>query len=416
MIIWNPWHGCHRISEGCQHCYMYFLDGKRGIDTSKVYRTENFSLPVQRRRDGRFKLPSGMQLYVGLSTDFFVEEADEWRDEAWRIMRLRPDIVFRLLTKRANRNSECLPEDWGDGYENVMLQVTTENQQRADERLSILLDIPARHKGFMAAPLIGEVDVERYLATGQFEEVLCGGENYDGARPCHYEWVKKLSDQCRRYDVTFDFIETGTVFVKDGKTYRIPEKRTQSLQAFKSGLSYQGRKIDFRLTNPEPGIFDMEEYVPKFREHCGTCGSRMTCNGCSDCGSCDSTARAEMDKKQEERDLTPLFGRLARSEFRSRFFLNRKEKDMVAEKGMDAIRAHAAEIVAQRLAPADIPNDGKQTPMRHVHPVFQAQHATGCCCRGCFEKWHNIPTGRQLTAEEQSYAVDVIMEWIRRHK
>ena len=56
MIIWNPWHGCHKVSEGCQHCYMYFLDGKRGIDTSKVYRTENFDLPVHRRRDGRFKL------------------------------------------------------------------------------------------------------------------------------------------------------------------------------------------------------------------------------------------------------------------------------------------------------------------------------------------------------------------------
>ncbi|MCQ2288591.1 MAG: phage Gp37/Gp68 family protein [Muribaculaceae bacterium] len=287
MIIWNPWHGCHKVSEGCQHCYMYFLDGKRGIDTSKVYRTENFNLPVQRRRDGRFKLPSGMQLYVGLSTDFFVEEADEWRDEAWRIMRQRPDIVFRLLTKRANRIKECLPKDWGDGYENVLLQVTTENQQRADERLPILLDLPAKHKGFMAAPFIGEVDAEKYLATGQIEEVLCGGENYDGARPCHYEWVKKLSDQCRKHDVTFDFIETGTIFVKDGKTYRIPDKRTQSLQAFKSGLSYKGKAIDFKLTNPEPRFFELEAYTPFFREHCKTCGSRMTCNGCSDCGNCE---------------------------------------------------------------------------------------------------------------------------------
>lgn len=303
MIIWNPWHGCHKISEGCQHCYMYFQDGKRGIDTSKVYRTENFNLPVQRQRDGRFKLASGMQLYVGLSTDFFVEEADEWRDEAWRIMRQRPDIVFRLLTKRAHRISECLPTDWGEGYENVLLQVTCENQRRADERLPILLDTPARHKGFMAAPFIGAIDAEQYLATGKIEEVLCGGENYDGARPCHYEWVKLLSEQCRKHDVTFDFIETGTVFVKDGRTYRIPDKRTQSLQAFKSGLSHQGRLIDFRLTNPEPGLFNSspaggllstgemqweETYTPHFRSHCATCGSRMTCNGCSNCGNCDA--------------------------------------------------------------------------------------------------------------------------------
>ena len=78
MIIWNPWHGCHKVSEGCEHCYMYFLDSKRGLDTSNVFRTENFTMPIQRRRDGQFKLPSGMTLYVGLSTDFFVEEADQW--------------------------------------------------------------------------------------------------------------------------------------------------------------------------------------------------------------------------------------------------------------------------------------------------------------------------------------------------
>ncbi len=189
MIIWNPWHGCHKVSEGCEHCYMYFLDGKRGIDTSLVTRTAGFDLPLRRDRHGNYKLKSGMQLYVGLSTDFFVEEADHWREEAWRIIRSRSDIAFRILTKRARRIEECLPSDWGEGYDNVMLSVTCENQRRADERLAILLDIPAKHKGFMAAPFIGPIDADRYLASGQIDEVLCGGENYDGARPCHYEWV-----------------------------------------------------------------------------------------------------------------------------------------------------------------------------------------------------------------------------------
>ena len=111
MIIWNPWHGCHKVSEGCVHCYMYFLDSKRGLDTSHVFRTENFAMPILRRRNGHFKLPSGMTLYVGLSTDFFVEEADQWRDEAWSIIRQRPDIFFRLLTKRPQRFTDCLPDD-----------------------------------------------------------------------------------------------------------------------------------------------------------------------------------------------------------------------------------------------------------------------------------------------------------------
>ena len=288
MIIWNPWHGCHKISEGCEHCYMYFLDKKRGIDTSKVYRTESFYMPLQKKRDGSYKYPSGMEMYVGLSTDFFVQEADVWRDEAWRIIKSRPDMVFRLLTKRANRIEECLPKDWGEGYENVLLSVTTENQRNADKRLPILLALPAKHKGFMTAPFIGSLDASAYLATGEIEEVLCGGENYDGARPCHYEWVKSLSEQCRKQNVTFDFIETGSYFVKDGKTYHIPNKQLQSKQAYLSGLSFQGKPINYKLRLPEGSLFGQKIQKPKpfFREHCLTCGSRMCCNGCSNCGAC----------------------------------------------------------------------------------------------------------------------------------
>ncbi len=288
MIIWNPWHGCHKVSEGCDHCYMYFLDGKRGIDTSVVTRTMNFDMPLQRDRRGRFRLRPGMQVYVGLSTDFFVEEADEWRVEAWRMMKYRQDVGFRLLTKRAHRIEACLPPDWGDGYPNVMLSVTCENQRRADERLPLLLNVAARHKGFMAAPMIGGVDAECYLATGQIEEVICGGENYDGARPCRYEWVKSLSEQCARHNVTFNFIETGTVFVKDGRIYRIPSKRVQSIQAFRAGLSHYNGKPDFKLSAPEGSLFELESNEPFFMTHCATCGSRMTCNGCSGCGSCGS--------------------------------------------------------------------------------------------------------------------------------
>lgn len=92
-------------------------------------------------------------------------------------------------------------------------------------------------------------------------------------------------------------------------------------------------------------------------------------------------------------DLTDLFARLSKSSFRSRFRLSTKDKEYVASKGLATIRQHAEDFVARRLAPAVIPNDGKQTPMRG-HPVFIAQHATGCCCRGCFSKWHHIPAGR----------------------
>ena len=113
----------------------------------------------------------------------------------------------------------------------------------------------------------------------------------------------------------------------------------------------------------------------------------------------------------QEYDLTDLFARLAKSDFRSRFHLTKKDKEYIAEKGLPTIHRHAEDFIAKRLAPAVIPNDGKQTPMRG-HPVFLAQHATGCCCRGCFYKWHHIPAGRELTKEEQQYAVSVLMAWI----
>lgn len=266
---------------------MYFLDGKRGIDTSRVYPTANFDLPIQRDRKGNYKLKSGMQIYVCLSTDFFIEEADQWRLEVWKMIRQRPDIAFRLLTKRAHRIQECLPDDWGEGYQNVMLSVTCENQRRADERLPILLSIPAKHKGFMAAPFIGAIDASKYLASGQIEEVICGGENYDGARVCRFEWVESLAKQCAENEVTFNFIETGTVFEKDGKVFRIPSKRTQSLQAFKSGLSKSFGKPKFELSSSGGTLFPTEMYKPFFRDHCQTCGSRLTCNGCSNCGNCE---------------------------------------------------------------------------------------------------------------------------------
>ena len=125
-------------------------------------------------------------------------------------------------------------------------------------------------------------------------------------------------------------------------------------------------------------------------------------------------SQEEADEKVDATyDLTSLFQRLSQSAFRSRFHLTAKERAYIEEKGMATIRRHAEDFVSKRLAPAAIPNDGKQTPMRG-HPVFLAQHATGCCCRGCLSKWHHIQPGHQLSPEEQRYVVAVLMTWIRR--
>src|SRR3954453_19263362 len=106
-----------------------------------------------------------------------------------------------------------------------------------------------------------------------------------------------------------------------------------------------------------------------------------------------------------------VLAKLAKSPFRSRFHLGRADVKYAREKGIDTIMSHASEMIATRLAPAQPPNDGKQTPMRG-HPVFLAQHATATCCRGCLAKWHALPKGRELTGDEQAYVVRVIARWI----
>ncbi len=105
--------------------------------------------------------------------------------------------------------------------------------------------------------------------------------------------------------------------------------------------------------------------------------------------------------------------KLQKSDFRAGFHLSRQDREYIAQKGLPVIRQHAADFVGKRLAPAEIPNDGKQTPMRG-HPVFVAQHACACCCRGCLEKWYRIPKGRPLTEAEQAGIVALLMAWITR--
>lgn len=108
-----------------------------------------------------------------------------------------------------------------------------------------------------------------------------------------------------------------------------------------------------------------------------------------------------------------LFERLGNSRFRSSFHLKQKDIDYINEKGLDTIRQHAKDFIAKREAPAFIPNDGKQTPMRG-HPVFIAQHATATCCRECIQKWHKMQPGKELSQVQQEYLVDVIMTWIQK--
>lgn len=219
MAMWNPWRGCHKYSEGCKYCYIHKGDIKRNIDTNMIVKTTSFEAPVAKNKKGEYKLKSGQTVYTCFSTDFLLEDADSWRQECWSMIKERSDLNFLFLTKRIERFMQCIPDDWQDGYENVTVGCTIENQDRADYRLSIFSALPIKHKNIICQPLIEKISIEKYL-TG-VELVVVGGESDKNARPLNYDWVLSIRDQCINQGVHFEFRQCGTHFIKDNKRYTI---------------------------------------------------------------------------------------------------------------------------------------------------------------------------------------------------
>jgi len=255
MAKWNPWHGCQKISPGCKNCYVYRLDAAHGRDPEKVYKTQSFDAPIKRKRDGAYKIPSGETVWTCFSSDFFVEAADEWRPEAWQMMRQRRDLRFMFITKRIHRIYDCLPPDWGEGYDNVVLCVTCENQAVADKRLPILKEAPIKHKSIICEPLLESVDLIKYL-DGSICQLVAGGESGAKARLCRLEWVQSLHSQCIETDTPFMFKQTGANFSRDGKIYSIP-RNLQHSQARRAGLNYKCG------TFLQPGVLELPETIDK---------------------------------------------------------------------------------------------------------------------------------------------------------
>lgn len=235
-VTWNLWHGCHKISAGCAHCYVYRMDEKHGRDSGEVKKTGMFTMPVKRDRAGQYKTPPGELVYTCFTSDFLLEDADPWRADAWDMMKRRSDLRFLFVTKRIHRFLDCIPDDWGAGYENVHICCTVENQDRADFRLPLFLDAPIRHKSIICEPLLERIDLSAYLGPG-IEQVVAGGESGLEARVCDYDWILDLRRQCGEAGVAFHFKQTGARFLKDGKLYRIPRAR-QHEQAARAGIEY----------------------------------------------------------------------------------------------------------------------------------------------------------------------------------
>ena len=236
MAGWNPWHGCRKISAGCQNCYVYRIDSAFDRDASEVKKTAAYNLPLKKSRNGMYKLLPGDTVYTCFSSDFFLDEADAWRIDAWQMIRYRSDLHFYIITKRIDRFEVNLPLDWGEGYTNVTICSTCETQERADYRLPVLLSLPIRHKAIICEPLLEQINLSRWLVPS-IEGVIVGGESGAQARICDYDWVYDIRTQCSEHRVAFHFKQTGARFIKDGRLFNI-KRRDQHLQAAKAAIDF----------------------------------------------------------------------------------------------------------------------------------------------------------------------------------
>jgi protein gp37 len=158
---------------------------------------------MPRKKITKYKIESGKNVFTCFTTDFFLPEADEWRAEAWNIIKQRPDLTFLFLTKRIERFMVSLPDDWGDGYENVRIGCTVENQRTADIRLPLYISYPIRHRFIVCSPLLGKLNLSAYLHG--VESVNASGEAGINARECDFDWIVSLSKQCKTAGIKFSF-------------------------------------------------------------------------------------------------------------------------------------------------------------------------------------------------------------------
>lgn len=217
---WNPWHGCRKVSAGCANCYMYRQKKQYGQDPTVVVRSKTkFSEPL------KWKEPK--RVFTCSWSDFFIEEADAWRDEAWEIIRQTPHLTYQILTKRPERMAGRLPWGHGTPWANVWLGVSVEDQAAALKRIPILLDTPAVMRFLSCEPLLGPLDLHlRFLSRsleiapdhlfgdrtgvrGRIHWVIAGGESGPKARPMNPEWARMLAGDCQSAGVPFFFKQWG---------------------------------------------------------------------------------------------------------------------------------------------------------------------------------------------------------------
>lgn len=209
---WNPWIGCIKVSPGCKHCYMYrdrmerFNHDLEAITTIKRTGDETFKKPL--------KLSAPSRVFTCSWSDFFIEQADAWRPEAWKIIRQTPGLTYLILTKRPENILARLPADWGSGYPNVWLGVSVESQSYL-WRVEQLCQYPAVVRFISYEPALEPVDFRKHLEGIRW--LISGGESGPSARPAELDWFRSVRDQCQQAGIAYFHKQHGGTHRVDGE-------------------------------------------------------------------------------------------------------------------------------------------------------------------------------------------------------
>lgn len=221
---WNPWLGCRHVSAECDHCYAdRMVTVRMGKDFSAITRAKttwrhppkwNRKAPAMGAELGR-----RVRVFCASLTDFFIQDADPWRDEAWDVIRRCPDMDWLILTKRPQLIPRQLPSDWGQGWPHVWLG-TTCGARESYPRLDALREIPAAVRFISAEPLLESL---ADINLDSFHWLIAGGESGSGFRPMRDELALELRDICAREGVGFHFKQHSAF--KPGQGAELGRKR-----------------------------------------------------------------------------------------------------------------------------------------------------------------------------------------------
>lgn len=193
---WNPWVGCTKVSEGCKNCYMFREMEHYGKNPLAVVRSKTtFAAPLKWKEPAR--------IFTCSWSDFFHESVQtDWLDDAWDIIRKSPHLTYQILTKRPQEIKDALPDDWGDGWPNVWLGVSIENEKYT-WRMESLADVPAHVRFISHEPSLGDISKIVSTYSPVLHWIIAGGESGAGYRPMNLDWVWSLYRQCKAAGVAF---------------------------------------------------------------------------------------------------------------------------------------------------------------------------------------------------------------------